>query len=358
MKTIKKILCLCLTLLLAVTMFAGCHKANEVALTIGSGKDKVEITSAYYLCTLVNAYQEGQQKVNEAKAEEKKEETEEAEEIDYLKEKIDGKSFTEWVENRAMEILLNYAALKNEMKANKVELGEEELQQVDSMASTYWIQYGYQSIFEKNGVSYETYKSYMKASNEDYTYFNSIYGHDGKKAVDHKELNQFIKAHYVPVDQAYYPLTNSDGSAVDDATKQEYLKTLNSYAKKLNAGKTTFAKVYKAVNGELQEGQSYSTYVGDDKTEYALDEFDKVKKLKDNKAIVLELDGAIVLLYKRPITKAVQEELHDGATYNMKHDEFTKELDEIGKTLKVSKNDFAFNRLKVKNIDVTVEAAE
>lgn len=351
MKAIKKILCLALVLLIAVGMFSGCHKANEVAITIGSGKNKVEITSAYYLCTLVSAYQEGQSKVDEAK-----EESEDStEDIDYLKEKIDGKSFTEWVEDRAMEILTNYAALKQEMNANNVELSEDNLEEVSSTASTYWTQYGYQTIYEKNGVGYETFKKYMAASNEDYIYFESLYGHDGEKEVKKKTVLKYLNEHYAAVDQAYYSLTDSDGNTVDDSVKEEYLKKLNNYAKKINSGKTTFAKVYKAVNGELEDGASYSTYVGDENTDYSIDEFAKVKKLKKHKAIVLEFSGAVVLLYKQEITDDSYEDLHESAVYNMKHDEFTEELNEIGKTLKVDKNSYALNRLKVKKIDLSTE---
>lgn len=355
MKSLKKFFCLVLVTVMAVGIFSGCHKANEVAITFGTGNNKTEITSGYYLCTLISAYQEAQQKVSEAKSEETTDE-ESTQEIDYLKEKIDGKSFTEWVENRTMEILTNYAALQHELKANKIELGEEELEEVENYANTYWTQYGYQAIYEKNGVSYETFKKFMRASNEDYVYFDSIYGHEGKNAVKKEDIMAHIREHYVAVDRAYYSLTDSEGNALEETEVAKLKKKLNNYADKLNAGTTTFAKVYKAVNGELAEGATYSTFVGDDQTDYEISDFAKIKKMKKHKAMVVETESALTLYYKQSITDKSYESLHETAVYKMKHDDFEKDLDEIGKTLKVSKNKFALSNLKVKNIDLSTDA--
>ncbi len=364
MKTVKKLLCLGLSLIMVVGVFAGCHKANEVAITFGSGSNKVEITSGYYLCALIMSYQEAVQKVDSAKSEEKSSDTTSSaatssnseEKTDYLKEKIDNKSFTKWVEDSAMEKLVNYAALQHEIKANKVELSDEQKSQVDQYAKQYWTSYGYQDIYEKNGVSYDTFKKYMQASNEDYVYFEHLYGEDGEKAVKKSEVMKFIKEHFVAVDTAYYSLTDSDGNTVDSKTSDTYKKKLNNYADKLNAGKISFKKVYEAVNGKLQDGSTYSTFVGDDKTDYSISEFSKIKKLKKHKAIVVESDSAITLYYTQSITDSSYDKLKDSVIYNLKHDEFEEELDKIGKELKVDKNNYALKRLKVKNIDTSTDS--
>ena len=57
MRNIKRIIALALGLLMALS-FAGCHKKNEIAVTIGD----VEFTSAYYMCALVNADSEAKGK--------------------------------------------------------------------------------------------------------------------------------------------------------------------------------------------------------------------------------------------------------------------------------------------------------
>ena len=101
----------------------------------------------------------------------------------------------------------------------------------------------YQDIYEKNGVSYDTFKKYMQASNEDYVYFEHLYGEDGEKAVKKSEVMKFIKEHFVADDTAYYSLTDSDGNTVDSKTSDTYKKKLNNYADKLNAGKISFKKV-------------------------------------------------------------------------------------------------------------------
>jgi hypothetical protein len=58
MKIFRKLIALVLVLMMVLS-FAGCHKKNEIAVTIGD----VEFTSAYYMCAFVNAYMEAQQLV-------------------------------------------------------------------------------------------------------------------------------------------------------------------------------------------------------------------------------------------------------------------------------------------------------
>ena len=60
MKVIKKISALVLVCLLSLSA-VGCHKKNEIAVKA----DGFQFTSAYYMCALINAKAEAQNKVNE-----------------------------------------------------------------------------------------------------------------------------------------------------------------------------------------------------------------------------------------------------------------------------------------------------
>ena len=79
MKNFKRIIALALVFLMAVS-FVGCHKKNEIAVTVGD----VEFTSAYYMCALINADSEAKTKVQEELSEDEQSSTTE---IDYYSKK-------------------------------------------------------------------------------------------------------------------------------------------------------------------------------------------------------------------------------------------------------------------------------
>ena len=66
MKTLKKVLAMCLVVILVLS-FAGCHQKNEVAVKAGDDT----FTSAFYMCALINADMAARTKIDEAKAAEK-----------------------------------------------------------------------------------------------------------------------------------------------------------------------------------------------------------------------------------------------------------------------------------------------
>ena len=151
MKSLKRILALLLTLCLLMS-FAACHKKGEIALDV----DGIKFTSAYYMCALMNADNEAKNKVYE-----KLTDAEKATEVDYYSKKIDGKKYTDWVKDTAIENLKQIAAYKLLCKENKLEIDKETLNSIQQNAQYYWSSYGYASYFEPNGVSFGTYNDFM-----------------------------------------------------------------------------------------------------------------------------------------------------------------------------------------------------
>lgn len=363
MKTIKRTVCAVLALILIACTFSGCHQQGEVAMTFGEGSSKVEITSALYLCNLIQAYQEGMSEVDAALAEtEESEETAEdtaEEQVDYLKQKIDGKDFTEWVEEKAMENLKKYAAVQTAIKDSGVTLTDEQETEVATYTDYYWNTYGYSTVYEKNGVGYETFKTFRRSSTQEYAYFDSIYGTGGGKEVAKKEIMAHLKEHYVPVNVvAFSKYDNTTGEAIDETEVATMKKKFTNYADQLDAKEISFAKVYEAINGAAEDGSDpdYSSYVGDEETDYAIDDFKKVKKLGNKKCVVIEDDYGIYLYQKLKIDDENYQELQSSVVYSLKNDEFQEEILRIGNDLKLEKNNYALKRLKVKNIDLATDA--
>ena len=178
MKNFKKVIAAALVLVMMLS-FAGCHKKNEIAVTIGD----IEFTSAYYMCALVNADLEAKNKVYEELSDDEKQG-----EVDYYSKKIDKKGYVEWVEDTAMETLKTVAAYKTLCNENKLEIDKDDASNAEMYASYYWSSYGYGAYFEPNGVSEATYKQYMKDSYYAEVYFEHLYGEKGEKAVSADEV--------------------------------------------------------------------------------------------------------------------------------------------------------------------------
>lgn len=355
MKSFKRLIALTLAILMVLS-FAGCHKKNEVAVTIGD----VEFTSAYYMCALINADSEAKSKIYEELSEE-----EQQQEIDYYSKKIDKKDYVTWVEEKAIESLKTVAAYKILCKENKIEPDKEDLQNAEMYASYYWSSYGYAAYFEPNGVSQATYTQNMKDTYYAETYFEHLYGKDGEKAiaaetVKTKMLENFITANI---------LSGSYTSEMKDADKTDLKTKFENYAKALKDGSKTFKDVYNEYNDVKEEEHDHedeektdepkpkdelASIIGAKDTGYDAAYYEAVKKMATGDIQVIELEdkSGIVLAVKQDIN--ADPYYLDTLDMTVRHliadEEYEKDIADYAKKLKVDINKFAVGQFKVKKI--------
>jgi len=360
MKNFKRMIAAVLVLVIALS-FAGCHKKDEIAVTIGD----VEFTSAYYMCALINADSEAKSKVQENLAE--KEDSEEAsqEEIDYYAQKIDDKDYVTWVEDKAMETLKEIAAYKTLCAENEIKPEDEDITNAESYAAMYWANYGYGAYFEPNGVSQATYTKYMTDSYYAETYFEHVYGKDGEKEIDSKEVlnkmyDNFLIANVL---EASYPTDGTDKDKADLKTKMQ------GYVTSLKDGKKTFEQVYNEHNGVKEEEEhdheheeseepapkdEHATILGAADTVYESEHYETVKKMKvgEIKLVELEGDAGLMVVVKQDIKadEYYAETLDMTTRHLIADEEFEKSIDDYIKTLKTDVNDYAVKQFKVKKI--------
>ena len=358
MKNFKRIIALALVFLMAVS-FVGCHKKNEIAVTVGD----VEFTSAYYMCALINADSEAKTKVQEELSEDEQSGTEE---IDYYSKKIDKKDYVKWVEDKAMESLKTIAAYKLLCKENKLEISKEDASNADMYASYYWSSYGYGAYFEPNGVSQATYTQYMKDSYYAETYFEHLYGAEGEKAIAADEVKTKMNDNFVVANV----LTASFTSEMKDDEKTALKDKFNGYLAELQGGKRTFEAIYKEYNDvkeeeeESHEGHDheanphpkdeYASIIGAKDTGYDAEYYDAVKAMAtgEMKIIELENNAGLVLVVKQDINadEYYLKTLDMTVRHLIADDEYEKTIEDYAKKLKAEVNDFAVGQFKVKNI--------
>lgn len=383
MKNLKRILSFMLVALMVLS-FVGCHKKDEIAVTIGD----VEFTSAYYMCALINADSQAKNIVYEALTEDEKNGKTE---YDIYSKKVEGKDYVKWVEETAMNNLKETAAYKILCKENKLDLDDEMTNQFNLYSDYYW-QNG-SAYYELNGVGEQTYKNFMKDGYYSELYFEHLYAKDGEKEIKADDVKEKIYSSFITANILEANFT----SEMKDEDKTALKEKIDAYAKDLKDGKKTFKQVYNDYNGvkeeESHEGHDhtsstttsatssvasttsttasstssgttkeeevkkpkdeYAAVIGDEGTGYESDQYKDIKEMKTGEIKVIEVkDVGYILVIKQDITADdyYLDYLDMNARHLLKDDEFKKTMDEYIKKLTADVNDYAVDQFEVKKI--------
>lgn len=362
MKTLKRIIAALLCAAVCAG-FAGCHPENEVALTV----DGHEYTSAFYMCALLQADGEAKTKVDEAYEEDDKS----TDDINYFKEKIEKKSYEDWVKDRAVEIIRIYGYVESMCDKNNVKLDDEELEEAESYADSYWNYYGYSAYYGANGVSYNTFREYYTYSNLMQKYFMSIYGKEGTDAVPEQDVKNALNEKFALADTLSITLTDSEGNTLSDDEIEAKKKTLEGYKARLDKGEA-FKAVYEAENGEgSSEGYTINSeedlnqeerpqdsmariYGNEDTETYASDYYDDIAGLKTGESkIIDDSDNSALLLVQRKdifTDPYYLNNMYESIVTLLKYDDFEEDTKKAAKKLDFDRNKYATNRFKVKKL--------
>jgi hypothetical protein len=230
------------------------------------------------------------------------------------------------------------------------------------MAEYYWSSYGYASLFEPNGVSAATFKEYMKDSYYSDLYFQHIYGAEGEKAISADDVRNTISSKF-----ALANILEVSFAEMQDADKTAAKDKFAAYEKELREGKRTFEEIYKEHNQikdeeatettDTQEKKpldEYASLIGNEDTNYASDRFEEIAALKvdEIKLITLEEDAGLLLVVKKDVIADPYyiESLDSDARYIIAGDGFEEDMKKAADKLDTKVNDYAVDRLKVKNI--------
>lgn len=377
MKLLKSVIALSLAIIMVLSLTA-CHKQGEIAVTVGG----IEIGSGLYSYYLVEADGEAKQIIDDSKDYDSKEKG-----FNYLKTKIEGVKFEEYVKNLAMDKCKEYAAYEKKMAEAGTKLDKEEMASVQSMVDFYWETYGFQHIYEENGVGYDTFLKATIHESKKTQYFNHLYGDDGERKIATEDYQKAIDEHYA----AMHYLSYEWGSTKDD-TETKAKEKMQSYLDRYTKGET-FAKLYEEYNKASSSSSTtssttatssdassatsstssntsssttsseaapapkdqYIAIIGDDKTGYDFDFFSDVKAMKtgDTKIISDTESKTVYFIVKRDINTDTYYRdvlLKSDIISLLKEDEFTKEMEDYANTLDCQVNEYAINQFKVKNV--------
>lgn len=374
MKRFVKIVALSLVLILTFGCLYGCHKKDEVAYTIGD----VEFTSGMYSCILFWCDNEARSTIyNELSEEELQEE------INWSKQTIDGVKYNDYVKNRAIEEMTLYASVITEAKKANVTLDESSKQMAQTYANYYWNSYGYGPVLELNGVSFDTYVKYMEYEYLYDTYFISVYGEDGEKALSEDTLKEELKKNYALYSSISISLKGDDDEELSEDEINTLKGTADGYVTRLNGGET-FAEIYEEHNkSDEDEDDTTSSKVSSENSSsetsstepysepedehaqlvcgldtssfYNKEVWEQVKDMANGtaKSYTTSDNSAVVVIVKSDILEDPYwlKNTRDIVTYSLKQEEHDGQLKTVGESLAKKENSYATGQFKPSKIN-------
>lgn len=384
MKALKKLLALTLAIFMILSV-AACHPKDEVAITVGD----VEITSALYMYALLEADSAARSKVDSdiAASSSSSSTTTTKPAVDYYAQKIEGKKYTDWVKDTALDRCLEMAYYEYICAEKGIKLSDEELANVDYAVDYYWSYYGYAAIYEPNGVGKETFKRAIMSDYLKDAYFFSIYGEGGEKEVADSELEKKVLDTYLTAEVLQASIT----STMKDEEKTNLKNRFKDYEKRLNKGEkfeTIYNEYYEikedtttssntssntsstvsnssttdssdTTSSEEKEEEKtykfpYATVLADEKSEtsYANALYADVAKLKDDEVKYIEAKDKVTIVIRRELKgdELRMDELKELTLWNEKSEEFEKAVADAYAKLEYEVNNFAIDQFKVKSI--------
>ncbi len=369
MKYFKSIIAIILAAIMIFSLTA-CHKKNEVVMTIGD----TEIQSGLYLSMQYTAYSEFMDDVNKSLGD-NPDIGSYADYKNYIH-PDDGKSMTDWVNERTKQLCMQYAALQKLSADNGIALTVDDESYVDNYAKYYW-ENNLQMLYESNGVSYDSYKKSIAFNYKLSKLFNFYYDTadeslpgSGSKAVSEDEIKGQINKNYILADSLSTTVSatydeNGNATEITEDQKNEAKSKLDAYAQRINSGKATFETIkteYEAENPSSQTSQENNTvpssekytsiYPGTAKIFSAEDtnpsNYELYRKQADSegfeysKAYVISNDAGttyqLIVLYDLSKDDYYLEYYHNAVIHAMKYEEFENFLNEQANTYNLKEN--------------------
>ena len=188
---------------------ASCAASQTYPLTI----DGEKIRAGIYILEQQSAVSDARSKL----AEEQPDLDTSAEGFDYLKQTVEGKSFTDWVNDKTVEYCRKYVAVNRLFDSYGLSLTSDQISESDEYISQMWNEenvyaqyiYGTNTVgeyFEGIGVSEQSFRDVDLNGDKSTTLFDFLYGEGGEKAAAQDEINAALKEDYAAVNYFEFKL--------------------------------------------------------------------------------------------------------------------------------------------------------
>ena len=347
MKIIKKISAVLLTAAMCLSL-ASCSDTSYSAKSEGEA-----IPAGVYILAQYNA-------LSEAMSTEGYDSTLK----DVWDNKLDGKSLQTWVNDRAAEMLRQYAEVEKEFKAEGLELDEDTLKSVESQVESYWS--AGEELYENIGISKDSYLLYMTNTQKYYELFNAYYGTGGKEEISDEALEAHYKDNYAQFKMISFSKTDSSGQDLDADALAALKKEADEYLAKAKDGED-----FDALIAQRKKETSAGTESSDEEEEES--ETNNMMMVKKDEAslyvssklstaifedakigepILLSDDNAyyVVLRYNVTDDAETYQQIRQSVLYDLKGDDYDSVLEKNAENLDFEMNEAAVKKFSPKKI--------
>lgn len=349
MKAFKKIIAMLLCVVMALSVTACGGDTSWILKT-----EKTEITAGHYMYYLVGAYNNATYMVEDT-------------EKNVLSQTIDGVKAATWIENTALDSAKYATVVKEMFEAEGLELSAESQEYVTQMANYYWAYFG-QTMYVPNGVAYDTLVKALTYDTMTSQLFEHLYGEGGSREISADDVKKGLTENYAKIKEIGISLAGMSGEMRSEKV-QETLKTkAEDYKKRIEAGEKIEDLMKEQYNIEVDlaveetgktaeeitggttadEIDTEAVVVSNDNTNYSDNEKKEILKLANGEVAVLVEKEYIRVVQKMDILEddTYLKEYDMSVRITLKGEEFTEEIQNLAKELKVEINEAGLKKYK------------
>ena len=340
----KKVLALCLSALLSLSLFAGCgQKSFDSVVTV----DGTPITPGIYRLYQSIAYTEASRSVSDTSK-------------DMFSQKIEDKPVSDWIYDRTVSLLQSFVYFQREFDRLGLSFTEDEKKQMTSTIDSEWKEVS--GVYEKNGITKEDFTVYDESSFKVQKVFL-----DSCSDLSEDQIKTFFDQNFALITYTQLPLMDSSGNALSEdaakkvtATAEKALAETEKGASFMEAAVPAITEAYKEAGFDITnykpENFVMRTYLNLDNADGKNVLGESISKVKTGSIGLHKADSQYFVLFQRLENYSSQEEfdaLKLNVLLEMRSDEYNAKAEPIYTAYEVVPDSAAVKYYDPKKLDLT-----
>lgn len=345
----KKRIALLLSGALLALSFTACSEKYTTPVTV----DGQGVPAGVYLMCQLSAYSEASNNTTDTKT-------------DLLKQQIDGKDASEWINARTQELCRTYVYGERTFDEKGMTISDEDKATQQATIDKNWESYS--SFYEKNGIGKESYTSYFMNNYKQQQLYNAYMAE--VPTVTDEEAKAYLDADYARMDYIMLPLISfTDYSALDSDKATAVRLAGDSLAKGLNDGTLTTDEAVKkyvkdayTVAGyadvDVDTNPSsyvYSNLISKESTDYTADLINGLFAAEVGGPWTVVEQGNYLVVYHRTANyadEAAFQSLKSSIETQMHSDAYTKQIEAVYNAYDYQEDSGAIRHYSLKKVSL------
>ncbi|MCM1328979.1 MAG: hypothetical protein NC253_06000 [Ruminococcus sp.] len=164
---------------------------------------------------------------------------------------IEDKPAREWIKEKTVEGMREYAAVEKKFDELGLSFENNEEDKLNIVVDQMWEYFG--EYYEELGVSRASYYAVGLNSDKRTAIFNHYYGEGGEKAVSDSDITAYLTENNARIKYFTMPLKDGEGNLLKSDGKAELKAMAEGYIEKMKSGEATFEEIQKEYNNYYDE---------------------------------------------------------------------------------------------------------